>query len=82
MYWNDDDWFAPWRIKYQVEQLLKEEADICGLDRLFFHDQESDEAWEYVYSVSGKPWLSVGTFCGAAFPINWLHYRITHFMLP
>lgn len=62
-HWDDDDWFAPWRLTYQVEHLLKEDADICGLSRLFFYNQESDVAWEYVYPENMKPWLSSGTFC-------------------
>src|SRR5271157_4780477 len=36
-HWDDDDWYAPWRLTYQVEQLLQANADICGLDRVLFY---------------------------------------------
>src|SRR5258708_4948225 len=26
-HWDDDDWSAPWRLRYQVEQLLVAQAD-------------------------------------------------------
>lgn len=26
--WDDDDWMAPWRVRYQVEQLLAARADV------------------------------------------------------
>jgi glycosyltransferase involved in cell wall biosynthesis len=31
VHWDDDDWSAPWRLSYQVEQLRAAQADICGL---------------------------------------------------
>src|SRR4051812_48025167 len=38
VHWDDDDWNAPWRVGYQVEQLLTRGADLCGLDRVLFYD--------------------------------------------
>ena len=32
VHWDDDDWMAPWRLSYQMVSLLKQQADICGLD--------------------------------------------------
>jgi glycosyltransferase involved in cell wall biosynthesis len=61
--WDDDDWMAPWRLMYQVEILLQERADICGLDKLFFYDPASHQAWQYVYPNGGRPWLAGGTLC-------------------
>jgi len=63
VHWDDDDWIAPWRLEYQVKILQREEADICGLNRLFFYNPVSDQAWEYIYPGRGRPWLSGGTFC-------------------
>src|SRR5580700_502335 len=37
LHWDDDDWYAPWRISYQVSQLLESDLDICGLDRLHYY---------------------------------------------
>ncbi len=63
VHWDDDDWMAPWRLRYQVENLMEEEADICGLNRLFFYNPVSDQAWQYIYPAGGKPWVSGNTFC-------------------
>src|SRR5271165_6074042 len=46
-HWDDDDWYAPWRLTYQVEQLLEEAADICGLDRVIFYAPKEEKVWEY-----------------------------------
>lgn len=60
-HWDDDDWMAPWRLSYQVDALLSEEADVCGLDRVLFWEPESDTAWRYVYPRTEPPWLAGGT---------------------
>ena len=62
VHWDDDDWHAPWRLSYQVGTLLAEQADICGLDRMWFYDAENQRAWQYIYQ--GRPrWLAGGSFC-------------------
>ena len=63
VHWDDDDWMATYRIIYQVENLLREQADICGLDKLYFYDSLSQKAWQYVYPEGSKPWLAGGTLC-------------------
>jgi ADP-heptose:LPS heptosyltransferase/2-polyprenyl-3-methyl-5-hydroxy-6-metoxy-1,4-benzoquinol methylase len=57
VHWDDDDWSAPWRLRYQVEELLGSSADICGLDRLFFYAPSERRAWEYVYPTGQRPWV-------------------------
>jgi glycosyltransferase involved in cell wall biosynthesis len=61
VHWDDDDWHATWRLSYQVGELLALEADICGLNRIWFYDPEHDRAWQYRYP--GSRWLAGGTFC-------------------
>lgn len=63
LHWDDDDWIAPWRIEYQVEQMMKHGADMCGLSRLYFYAPEKRQAWEYRYPDGGKPWVAGGTLC-------------------
>jgi glycosyltransferase involved in cell wall biosynthesis len=64
LHWDDDDWMADWRISYQVTHLLRREADVCGLHKLFFYDISSGQTWLYVYShPKGIPWLSGSTMC-------------------
>ena len=57
VHWDDDDWSAPWRLRYQVEKLLASGADICGLDRVFFYAPSETRAWEYVYPTGQRPWV-------------------------
>jgi glycosyltransferase involved in cell wall biosynthesis len=63
LHWDDDDWEADWRISYQVENLLKERADICGLDKVYYYDSAANRAWQYVYPAGGKPWVGGNTLC-------------------
>jgi hypothetical protein len=55
--WDDDDWYAPWRIAYQLEQLTSGAADVCGLDRLLYFDPVGSRAWRYAWPSSARPWL-------------------------
>jgi len=60
-HWDDDDWMADWRLRYQVEEIR--EADICGLNRVLFFDPAEPAAWEYVYPGTTKPWVHGATLC-------------------
>jgi Methyltransferase domain/Glycosyl transferase family 2 len=53
--WDDDDWYAPWRIAYQVEQIGN--ADVCGLTRLLYLDPFSRRAWRYAWPPTARPWV-------------------------
>ena len=57
VHWDDDDWSATWRLRYQVEQLVASRADIAGLDRVLFLDPATNEAWEYHYPRTAAPWV-------------------------
>ena len=57
LHWDDDDWSAPWRVRYQVEQLVSAQADVCGLDRVLFYDPAAREGWQYVHPRGGTPWV-------------------------
>jgi glycosyltransferase involved in cell wall biosynthesis len=63
VHWDDDDWMADWRISYQVAHLLREQTDLCGLDRLLLYNPDVDQAWEYIYPQASKPWAAGGTLC-------------------
>ena len=63
IHWDDDDWMAPWRISYQVRQLLHQPSTISGLARLWYYEPVTGRAWKYTYSMQDKPWIAGGTFC-------------------
>ncbi len=57
VHWDDDDWSASWRLRYQIEELLAARADVAGLNRVRFLDLAASAAWEYEYPASGAPWV-------------------------
>ena len=63
VHWDDDDWMAERRLSYQIQNLLKEKADLCGLEQLLFYEPGTGRAWQYTYSPRGAPWLAGGTLC-------------------
>ena len=63
VHWDDDDWSAPWRLSYQVGELQRHAADVCGLNRLWFYEPDGDRAWHFRYPDSRTPWLAGSTLC-------------------
>ena len=64
-HWDDDDWMAPQWLRSQVETLARANADLCGLDKVFFYAPETRQAWRYVYG-GAQPWICGGTLCYTA----------------
>lgn len=58
MHWDDDDWMAPRRISYQVAELLRAGAEICGLRDMLFLEPASGRTWLYRYPAEQRPWLA------------------------
>lgn len=58
MHWDDDDWMAPNRISYQVTELEKNMAEVCGLQKMFYYEITTGECWLYQYPQHAKPWLA------------------------
>jgi len=63
VHWDDDDWMADWRLQYQVESLLRDQVDICGLNKLLFYNPALNQTWQYVYPDKTKPWVAGGSLC-------------------
>jgi hypothetical protein len=63
VHWDDDDWSAPWRVRYQVEQLRGANADVTGLDHIFFYAPADNRAWEYSYPPGQRPWVYGASLC-------------------
>jgi O-antigen biosynthesis protein len=63
VHWDDDDWMAHWRLSYQVASLLKQRADICGLDKVLYYDPRSGQAWQFIYRPGDRPWVAGNTLC-------------------
>jgi 2-polyprenyl-3-methyl-5-hydroxy-6-metoxy-1,4-benzoquinol methylase len=63
VHWDDDDWSAPWRLRYQAEQILAANADISGLQRVTFYSPRERRAWEYVYPPGQRQWAYGASLC-------------------
>jgi glycosyltransferase involved in cell wall biosynthesis len=61
MHWDDDDWMAPYRISYQVQELLKNKAEVCGLQQMLFRELDTGKCWLYKYPLQAQPWLAGGS---------------------
>jgi glycosyltransferase involved in cell wall biosynthesis len=58
MHWDDDDWMAPHRIRYQVEALCETGADACGLRTMLFHRPADGRTWLYDYPAGRRQWVA------------------------
>ncbi|MBK9014724.1 MAG: glycosyltransferase family 2 protein [Saprospiraceae bacterium] len=61
MHWDDDDWIASWRIRYQMKELLASNNSVCGLKEILYQHIESGKCWLYKYPPTEKPWLAGNT---------------------
>ena len=62
-HWDDDDWHAPHRLRYQVDTLRRAGADVCGIRTLLFFDIDAGRAWRYACQPNLPLWLSGSTLC-------------------
>lgn len=61
--WDDDDWYADWRLTYQVDALQEDGIELCGINNLIYYDLERATGYEYVYPKNRKVWLSGSSLC-------------------
>ena len=62
-HFDDDDWYAPRRLSYQVETLLRERTELCGINELLYFDLNGGRAFQYRYPPGHKPWLLGSDLC-------------------
>ena len=63
LHWDDDDWHAPRRMRYQVDALLAQDADVCGINQILFYDCRDRAAWMYAYPSTERFWLFGNSLC-------------------
>lgn len=61
IHWDDDDWYAPNWISYQVNTLLNSEADICGLSHVQFYSRKENRLYFTKNINAKKHWLAGAT---------------------
>ena len=62
-HWDDDDWYAPHRIRAQVEALARSGAATLRDRQRAVLRSAAPSAWEYVYPPGGAPWVYGATLC-------------------
>jgi glycosyltransferase involved in cell wall biosynthesis len=62
VHWDDDDWSAPYRLSYQVEE-LGSRAGICGNRRELFYDVARRRAWLFEFPPRRRHRLIGNTLC-------------------
>jgi len=65
VHWDDDDWHAPNRISYQVEQLWAHGATVSGPSRVLYFDPVMAKAWLYDhgFTTGRRSWVSGNALC-------------------
>jgi len=61
--WDDHDWYAPWRLSYQVEALHQPGIEVCGINQLLYYDLEKKRGFLYQYANQKWPWLLGSSLC-------------------
>lgn len=59
-HFDDDDYSAPDRLSMQVRALEYNNADLCGLSQLIFHDLRNGNDWLY-RPIGWRTWLAGGS---------------------
>lgn len=63
VHWDDDDWQDPRRISYQVAQLERHGASLCGPGSMLYFDPVARRAWLYEYSATRRSWIAGNGLC-------------------
>lgn len=62
-HWDDDDWYAPHRLSYQVRAILTNHTELCGINKLWYMDLRNGDAFRYVYPTDQRMWLLGSILC-------------------
>lgn len=56
-HWDDDDWYDPQRLGYQIDVIQKGGADVCGINQLLYLNITTKHAYQYKYPSNQRTWL-------------------------
>lgn len=62
-HWDDDDWYAPFRISYQSAALQTSGSDVCGINHLLYLNLSTKNAYQYTYPSDQRTWLLGSSLC-------------------
>ena len=61
--WDDDDWYADWRLQYQVDALRGSGTGVCGINTLLYYDLRNGKSFQYIYPPNQRTWLLGSSLC-------------------
>ncbi|MGB6130242.1 MAG: glycosyltransferase [Acidobacteriaceae bacterium] len=65
-HWDDDDWYAPGRIRTQLEAMRGTHFQACGTTTMYYLHREREQAFRYTYRAPGRAWLGALFYTRAA----------------
>ena len=69
-HWDDDDWYAPTRIRRQVLALTQSDARICGTSVMYYLDESRDRAFRYAIGNGAGNWMAALLYTHSAWRQN------------
>lgn len=61
--WDDDDWYAPWRLTYQASVMQQPNVAVCGINQLLYYDLQGGNGFLYRYPENQRIWLLGSSLC-------------------
>jgi hypothetical protein len=58
VHWDDDDWHAPHRLSYQLAELQRHGAALCGTGKVLYFEPAVRRAWLYEFPETRRRWIS------------------------
>ncbi|MEX2512692.1 MAG: class I SAM-dependent methyltransferase [Cyclobacteriaceae bacterium] len=62
-HWDDDDWYVPYRLSYQINALQNGQVDVCGINQLLYFNLSTKHAYQYRYPSNQRAWLLGSSLC-------------------
>jgi glycosyltransferase involved in cell wall biosynthesis len=56
-HWDDDDWYAPSRIRVQIDAMRDAHWQVSGTTTMYYLQPEREQAFRYAYRGPGRVWL-------------------------
>ncbi len=69
-HWDDDDWYAPTRIRTQIDAMRNTHWQCSGTTTMYYVDCDHDRAFRYSYGGSGRAWLGALLYAKSAWERN------------
>ena len=58
VHWDDDDWHARHRLAYQLEELDRHGAALCGTPKILYFEPAARRGWLYESPRTQRRWIS------------------------